>query len=48
MYQPPSDPYPEHREPCETKEFFNDFLDSLIQNGEYPDPSGGFCFCFLW
>jgi hypothetical protein len=32
----------------EAKETLNDFIDELILNGEYPDPSGNFDFYMLW
>jgi hypothetical protein len=32
----------------EVKETLNDFIDALMLNGEYPDPSGNFGFCMLW
>jgi hypothetical protein len=48
MYQLRSNHPPVPREQPETKESLNDLLESLIQNGEYPDPAGGFGFCFLW
>jgi hypothetical protein len=48
MYQLHSNHPPVPSEQPEPKESLNDFLDSLIQNGEYPDPAGGFGFCFFW
>jgi hypothetical protein len=32
----------------EVKETLNDFIDTLVMKGEYPDPSGNFEFCMLW